>query len=282
MFAGIASGVRSPSEALVPAPPILLAALFTALFGASLAISAPETKAASQPEDRSPLVEAAARQRARILASRRARGPAPRFTDRDLGVSARGAAPDGGSTSGARPVPSAVRPPEAPAVAPEPGSLPDPNDDSTPGAHPVPDADSLPSAGPIPEADSTQGAGPVPSAIRPPEAPAVAPEPESLPGPEPDPESARDRDLNPGADTTDPRAHLPDISAARADKGERASELRERLLDIESSLTAIGASGLPHAVRNPNRFLSGLDAHRLLAERDEIRRELEALAPRKR
>ena len=193
-----------PAEAFARVLPARLAALSAALFGAAL-IAAPETRA--QPRERSPLVEAATRQRARILASRAARGPAPRFTDRDLGVPGRRAAP----------APSAVRPPE-------------------------------------PEA-----------------APGTGADPDLVP--EPDADSGRDPDLTPGADRPDP-------GATPAGRDER--ELRERLLDIEASLTAIGASGLPRAVRNPNRSLSGFDLRRLVAERDEIRRELEALAARKR
>ena len=59
---------------------------------------------------------------------------------------------------------------------------------------------------------------------------------------------------------------------------EREAEIRERLLDIEASLTAIGSSGLPYAQRNPNRLLSPLDTNRLRAEHEELNRELEALA----
>ncbi|MCY3744713.1 MAG: hypothetical protein OXH05_00655 [Acidobacteria bacterium] len=59
---------------------------------------------------------------------------------------------------------------------------------------------------------------------------------------------------------------------------EREAEIRERLLDIEASLTAIGSSGLPFAQRNPNRFLSPLDTNRLRAEAEELNRELDALA----
>ena len=59
---------------------------------------------------------------------------------------------------------------------------------------------------------------------------------------------------------------------------EREAEIRERLLDIEASLTAIGSSGLPYAQRNPNRFRSPLDTNRLRAEQEELRQELEALA----
>ena len=59
---------------------------------------------------------------------------------------------------------------------------------------------------------------------------------------------------------------------------EREAEIRERLLDIEASLAAIGVSGLPAAARNPNRFQSPLDAGRLRAEAEELNRELDALA----
>ncbi|MXZ61641.1 MAG: hypothetical protein F4228_05875 [Acidobacteria bacterium] len=58
----------------------------------------------------------------------------------------------------------------------------------------------------------------------------------------------------------------------------REAEIRERLLDIEASLTAIGSSGLPAAPRNPNRFQSPLDTNRLRAEAEELNRELDALA----
>ncbi|MDE2881437.1 MAG: hypothetical protein OXP70_06265, partial [Acidobacteriota bacterium] len=63
---------------------------------------------------------------------------------------------------------------------------------------------------------------------------------------------------------------------------ERDAEIRERLLDIEASLTAIGSSGLPTAQRNPNRFLSPLDTNRLRAEQEALNRELEALAAERR
>lgn len=59
---------------------------------------------------------------------------------------------------------------------------------------------------------------------------------------------------------------------------ERERELRERLLDVEASLAALGVSGLPFAPRNPNRFTSAFDAARLRAEEREIRRELRELA----
>ena len=64
--------------------------------------------------------------------------------------------------------------------------------------------------------------------------------------------------------------------------GERVPEILERLLDIEASLTAIGASGLPFAQRNPNRLRSPLDASRLRAEQEELRRELDALVAERR
>lgn len=63
---------------------------------------------------------------------------------------------------------------------------------------------------------------------------------------------------------------------------EREAEIRERLLDIEASLTAIGSSGLPTAPRNPNRFQSPLDTNRLRAEQEELNRELDALAAERR
>ena len=61
---------------------------------------------------------------------------------------------------------------------------------------------------------------------------------------------------------------------------ERERELRERLLDVQASLAALGVSGLPFAPRNPNRFTSAFDAARLRAEEREIRRELRELADR--
>ena len=70
-------------------------------------------------------------------------------------------------------------------------------------------------------------------------------------------------------------------AAGPTERAERAAELRERLLDIEASLAAIGGSGLPVAPRHPNRFESALDAARLRAEREEIGRELDALTRRK-
>ena len=58
--------------------------------------------------------------------------------------------------------------------------------------------------------------------------------------------------------------------------------IRERLLDIEASLTAIGSSGLPYAQRNPYRNLSPLDTNSLRAEQEELNRELDALAAERR
>ena len=63
---------------------------------------------------------------------------------------------------------------------------------------------------------------------------------------------------------------------------EREAEIRERLLDIEASLAAIGSSGLPFAPRDPNRFQSPLDAGRLRAEREALRKERDALAAERR
>ena len=81
-----------------------------------------------------------------------------------------------------------------------------------------------------------------------------------------------------GADDTD---RVPEAGPTE-DAGEREAALRERLLDIEASLAAIGASGLPFAPRNPNRFQGPLDAPRLRAEQEELRRELAELTGRRR
>ena len=85
---------------------------------------------------------------------------------------------------------------------------------------------------------------------------------------------------DPGEDTTgagdeEVRANL---EARRREIAERENEIRERLLDIEASLAAVGASGLPYAPRNPTRFQSALDTTRLRAEQQELNQELEALA----
>lgn len=61
------------------------------------------------------------------------------------------------------------------------------------------------------------------------------------------------------------------------EREERAAELREKLLDLEAALAALGVSGLPTAARHPNRFVSAFDAGRLRAEQREARRELAAL-----
>lgn len=61
------------------------------------------------------------------------------------------------------------------------------------------------------------------------------------------------------------------------EREERAAELREKLLDLEAALAAIGVSGLPTATRHPNRFGSAFDAGRLRAEQREARRELAEL-----
>ena len=78
-----------------------------------------------------------------------------------------------------------------------------------------------------------------------------------------------------GAGDEEVRANL---EARRREIAERGNEIRERLLDIEASLAAVGASGLPYAPRNPTRFQSALDTTRLRAEQEELREELEALA----
>ena len=89
---------------------------------------------------------------------------------------------------------------------------------------------------------------------------------------------------DPGEDTADPGAD--EVEAAIAARlrviAEREAEIRERLLDVEASLTAIGSSGLPTAPRNPNRFQSPLDTNSLRAEQEELNRELDALAAERR
>ena len=92
------------------------------------------------------------------------------------------------------------------------------------------------------------------------------------------------RDVEPGDDTVDiaPAESRAAMDARLLEIGERVPEILERLLDIEASLTAIGASGLPFAQRNPNRFRSPLDASRLRAEQEELRRELNALVAERR
>ncbi len=70
-------------------------------------------------------------------------------------------------------------------------------------------------------------------------------------------------------------APLPPVESAPPPKpAESESDLRERLADLEAALVGIGASGLPLAPRDPNRFRSALDAARIRAEMEDIRREL--------
>ncbi len=54
----------------------------------------------------------------------------------------------------------------------------------------------------------------------------------------------------------------------------REAVLHQRLLDLEAALVSVGASGLPIAPRDPNRFHSVLDAARIRAEMRDVRREL--------
>ena len=90
--------------------------------------------------------------------------------------------------------------------------------------------------------------------------------------------------VDPDEDTVDPDAD--DVQAAIGARlrvmAEREAEIQERLLDIEASLAAIGASGLPAAPRHPNRFRSALDTSRLRAEAYALREELDALAVERR
>lgn len=87
-----------------------------------------------------------------------------------------------------------------------------------------------------------------------------------------------------GEDTAgaDPEALRAAMDARLHEIGEREAAIRERLLDIEASLTAIGASGLPYAPRNPSRRQSPLDTTRLRAEQEELIREQDALAAERR
>ena len=68
----------------------------------------------------------------------------------------------------------------------------------------------------------------------------------------------------------------PELAGLR----ERDRELRERVLDIEAALAAIGASGLPQSPRYPNRFQSALDAPRLRTEYEAAQAERQAIAER--
>ena len=175
-------------------------------FGLLIATAGSAAPSPSVQEGQPSLTEAARRNRARIAASRERHGPAPRFTDADLG--------------GAR--------------------------------TPAPDQPPAPL-----EADALR------------QSPVIT---EDLPA------------GDPGEDTADPSADEVQaaIDARLRVIVEREAEIRERLLDIEASLTAIGSSGLPTAPRNPNRFRSPLDTNRLRAEHEELNRELDALAAERR
>ena len=178
-----------------------------ATFAFGLLIAGNGVANAQPPSEAQPsLAEAARQNRARIQDSREQRGPAPRFTDANLG-GARARAPD---------------PPPAPLES---------------------------------------------SALRDP--PVIT---EDIPAGNPDEDTA-----DPGADEVQAA-----IEARLRVIAEREAEIRERLLDIEASLTAIGSSGLPYAQRNPNRPQSPLDTSRLRAERERLLREREALAAERR
>ncbi len=230
MSSGTVSAIRPSAE---PRPAVLAVTAFTAFLAAGglgeTAVWDPEERALLPAEEREGrlqtiLVEAAQRNRARVAASRRERGPAPLFTDTDLAGfhrpdRSRGPSPD---PFGAAVLPSRdLWPPEEGA-----GWEADTGEDDS-GRGEVDLEDEVGEE----EADSTFD----------PEPPAAGP----------------------------------------TEQAERAAELRERLLDIEASLAAIGASGLPVAPRHPNRFESALDAARLRTEREEIGRELDALTRRK-
>ncbi len=102
---------------------------------------------------------------------------------------------------------------------------------------------------------------------------ATAPSPEGA-GPEPEAAGPEPDAAAPAPEAGEVKDRAP---PAEPDRAERIAALRERLLDIEASLAAIGASGLPYATRDPNRFRSGFDAARLRAEQEEIREELREL-----
>lgn len=93
------------------------------------------------------------------------------------------------------------------------------------------------------------------------------------------PESASSPEVSDDPGLRDPESREePSVAERAAARGEQERALRERLLDLEWSLAAVGASGLPYAPRNPNRALDPSGAWRLRAEQEEIRRELAALA----
>ena len=202
-----------------------------------------------QPERRD-LVEAARRQRERVAESRERNGPASRFTDTDLPRTDRdrtdrtptdGTPTDGDwSAAPARAGAGATAAGEAEAGPDDP--------EATPAGDP---------------GDSAEEAG-------------------TRPGEPADTGSAAMTDTGDTKDTRDSRASGAD--AAEAERGpspeERAGELREKLLDLEAALVALGVSGLPTATRHPNRFTSPFEAARLRAEQREIRRELAELETR--
>ena len=212
-----------------------------------------------QPERRD-LVEAARRQRERVAESRKRNGPAPRVTDTDLPRTDRPRT-DGPPTGGT------------------------PTDG--------PPTDEPPTDGDRSAAPARAGAGA--TAVG--EAGAGRDDPEATPAGEPG-DSGGEAGTRPGepagagsAATTDTgdTGHTGDsgdsgADAAEAERGpspeERAAELREKLLDLEAALAALGVSGLPTAARHPNRFTSPFEAARLRAEQREIRRELEELETR--
>lgn len=188
------------------------------------------------------LLEAAERNRDRIARSRRRGGTAPRYDDAALAA----ARPSGGA-------PPAAGESSAPAA------------DESPA--PAAGASSAPAASPARAAGASSApAVGVPAAAR-------RRNGEAAPAGEASPEPSERPDLrDPG-----PRGETSAAERA-ATRRERERALREQLLDLEWSLAAVGASGLPYAPRNPNRAISPLDTGRFRARQEEIRRELAALA----
>ena len=195
---------------------------------------------AGQP-GRPDLVEAARRQRERVAESRERRGPAPRFTDADLPGNDRNRRDsdrsDGNRSDGNRPDES--RPDESRT-----------DESRTDADRTGPDGRGVP--------------------VRP-----------GTGDPE---ETARGDARNSGGEAETGSGEPVGADAAAAEKAlspeereERAAELREKLLDLEAALAALGVSGLPAATRHPNRFVSAFDAGRLRAEQREARRELAEL-----
>ena len=200
---------------------------------------------AGQP-GRPDLVEAARRQRERVAESRERRGPAPRFTDADLPGSDRnrrdsdrsdGNWPDGNRPDGNRPD----------------GNRPDesrPEESRTDADRTGPDGRGVPARPGAGDAEETA--------------------------------SGDARNSGGEAETGSGEPVGADAAAAEEalspeEREERAAELREKLLDLEAALAALGVSGLPAATRHPNRFVSAFDAGRLRAEQREARRELAEL-----